>query len=77
MIELQPRQGISEMDFGYNAKSGGYANLSSDITELSAIVVKNMNDRYKHLVISKSISIETESSLSMERMFGNRRGYCL
>ena len=28
----------SDMDFGYNTKMEGYANLSSDITELYAIV---------------------------------------
>jgi len=34
MIELQPGEVISEMDFGYNTRMKGYANLSSDTTEL-------------------------------------------
>ena len=38
MIEtFQLKGGISEVNFGYNAKTEVYTNLSSDIPELSAI----------------------------------------
>ena len=35
--KLQLKGGISELNFGYNAKMGGYTNYSSDITKLCKI----------------------------------------
>jgi hypothetical protein len=35
--KLQLKGGIYEVNFGYNAKMGVYANLSSDIMKLYAI----------------------------------------
>lgn len=34
---VQLKRGICELDFGYNAKKGGYVTLMSDILKLSAI----------------------------------------
>jgi hypothetical protein len=41
--KLQLKGGISELNFGYNAKMEGYTNSSSDITELSTMLDKNYN----------------------------------
>ena len=37
MGEFQLKGGISELNFGYNAKMEGYTNLSLDITKLGEI----------------------------------------
>jgi len=37
MIGVRPKGGISELNFGYNAKMEVYTNSSSDITKLDAI----------------------------------------
>jgi hypothetical protein len=36
--KLQLKGGISELNFGYNAKMEGYTNSSSDITKLAEMV---------------------------------------
>nr|CBH38135.1 hypothetical protein BSM_16120 [uncultured archaeon] len=40
VIEGSTKRGIYEVNFVYNAKMGVYANLSSDISELSDIVTR-------------------------------------
>ncbi|MCG2728118.1 MAG: hypothetical protein L6244_05680 [Candidatus Methanoperedenaceae archaeon] len=45
MIEtVQTKEGIDEHKFGYYARMEGYANLSSDMKELSEIA----GDRFEH-----------------------------
>jgi hypothetical protein len=47
VIDGSTIRGIYEVNFGYNAKMGVYANSSSDIPELGEIVDKNiMQDTY-------------------------------
>ena len=36
--QLQLKGGISELNFGYNAKMEGYTNSSSDITKLGEML---------------------------------------
>ena len=41
MIEMfQLQGGISELNFGYSAKMGGYVNMSSDIPKLCEIALQ-------------------------------------
>lgn len=63
MIEVQLEGCIYELNFGYNTKMEGYANLNSDIPELGDISLggmkKNLNNKkYERRCLKWLIHIE-------------------